>query len=140
MDDVWIITISNISNICDNLIVLLALKRVHAHLSYNIQWNSDQNHIFDHSTLLFVFLVALTHNAWVNIFSIARLVCALLNVLRHNPALIDLSELSTRVRPFFKVFEAQPCAVRSQWAEYEDIKFFEFEQRLPLPLSDFRKI
>ena len=43
-----------------------------------------------------------------------------------------------RVRPFFKVFEAQPCADRSQWAEYEDIKFFEFWQRLPLPLANFR--
>ena len=47
---------------------------------------------------------------------------------------------NTRVRPFFKVFEAQPSADRSRWAEYEDIKFFEFGLRLPLPLSDFRKI
>ena len=43
-----------------------------------------------------------------------------------------------RVRPFFKVFEAQLCADRYQRAEYEGIKFFEFVQRLPLPLANFR--
>ena len=38
------------------------------------------------------------------------------------------------------VFEAQPCACRSQWAEHDDIKFFDIGQRLPLPLGDLRKI
>ena len=32
------------------------------------------------------------------------------------------------MRPFSKVFKAQPCAGRSQWAEHEDIKLF-FEIR-----------
>ena len=45
---------------------------------------------------------------------------------------------NVKVSPFFKVFEAQPCADISRLAEYEDIKFFEFGQRLPLPLANFR--
>ena len=44
------------------------------------------------------------------------------------------------MRPFDKVFEAQPCAGRSQWAEHENIKIFEIGKCLPLPLSDLRKI
>ena len=30
-----------------------------------------------------------------------------------------------RVRPFLEIFEAQPCAYRSQWSELEDFKFHE---------------
>ena len=42
------------------------------------------------------------------------------------------------MRPLFKVFGAQSCSCRSQRTEHEDIKFFEIEQRLPLPLGAFR--
>ena len=45
-----------------------------------------------------------------------------------------------KVRNIFKVFEAQPCTGRSQWAEDEDMKFFEIGKCLPLPLGDLRKI
>ena len=47
---------------------------------------------------------------------------------------IELYALNNRVRRFFKVFEAQPCADISRWVDYDVIKFSEFGQRLPLPL------
>ena len=53
---------------------------------------------------------------------------------------LRVENFNIRVRPFFKVFGAQPCAGRFQWPENEDIKFFQIGQRLPLPLCDLRKI
>ena len=45
--------------------------------------------------------------------------------------------------PFFKLFWAQPCADRSQWAVYEDTKFFEIEKNFghfPKTFGFFTKI
>ena len=51
-----------------------------------------------------------------------------------------ISGHNIRMGPYFKVFEDQPCAGRSQWAEYKDIMFFEIEKCSPLPLGNLRKI
>ena len=38
--------------------------------------------------------------------------------------------LRNNVRPFSKVFQVQTCAVRSQWDEREDVKFFKLEIKM----------